>query len=100
MTNLIPLSGSDEELVRQAQEGNLAAMEALFERYQDAILLYLARLLGERHAERLALLTFRSAWEALPGLQQPADFIPWLYRIATNIAYDTRYQGPGGRPWP
>ncbi|GHO43308.1 RNA polymerase sigma factor [Ktedonospora formicarum] len=100
MTDSTPLSDSDGELVLQAQEGDLAAMEALFERHQSDIFLYLTRLLGERYAERLTLATFRSAWEALPGLQQPADFIPWLYRIATNIAYDTRYQGPGSRPWP
>jgi len=35
--------------------------------------------------------TFLKAWEALSGLRAPARFVGWLYRIATNCAYNYQH---------
>jgi len=35
--------------------------------------------------------TFLKAWEALPGLRAPERFAGWLYRIATNCAYNYQH---------
>ncbi|GCE47154.1 DNA-directed RNA polymerase specialized sigma24 family protein [Thermosporothrix hazakensis] len=78
-------------LILQAQGGDLSAMERLFERYHAHMYRYLLLLLGESGAGReLTLETFWQIWEALPGLHDPMQFVLWLYRIATNLAYDER----------
>lgn len=75
-------------LVLRAQGGNQVAFEALYERYNDRICRYLIRMLGNDGVGcELTQEVFIKAWEALPGLRQPARFAGWLYRIATNCAY-------------
>ncbi|GHO52478.1 RNA polymerase sigma factor [Ktedonobacter robiniae] len=96
-------SSGDKDLISQAQAGDIAGMQGLFMRYSSSIRLYLVRLLGEEKAPSLTVHTFRSAWEALPGLEPGADFLTWLYRIATNIAYDAQEPSARGlrrHSWP
>jgi RNA polymerase sigma-70 factor (ECF subfamily) len=74
-------------LVEQAQAGDSAAFTRLFEQFNAPMCRYLARLVGSDDVGReLAQETFLSVWRALPGLQEPACFVAWLYRIATNLA--------------
>lgn len=96
-------SSGDQDLISQAQAGEIAGMQGLFMRYSSNVQLYLARLLGEDNATALTIRTFRSAWEAMPGLEPGSDFLPWLYRIATNIAYDAQEPSARGlrrHSWP
>ncbi|EFH86769.1 RNA polymerase sigma factor [Ktedonobacter racemifer] len=96
-------SSGDKDFISQAQAGDIAGMQGLFMRYSSSIQLYLVRLLGEEKATPLTVHTFRSAWEALPGLEPGADFLTWLYRIATNIAYDAQEPSARGlrrHSWP
>jgi len=66
-----------------------ALFERLFEEYQGPILNYLYRLLGELgRAEELTQEVFLRAYRALGGLPSDANHRAWLYRIATNAAYD------------
>jgi RNA polymerase sigma-70 factor (ECF subfamily) len=66
-----------------------AAFEHLFYTYQQPILNYLYRLLGDAdRAEELAQDVFLKAYRALPALPADANQRAWLYRIATNTAYD------------
>jgi len=83
-------TGSVENtLVRMAQSGDETALEQLFERYNARIHLYLARMVGDDEIGReLAQETFLKAWESLSRLRDPSRFASWLYRIATNIAFD------------
>jgi RNA polymerase sigma-70 factor (ECF subfamily) len=89
-----PLSASrnlpDEcMLVIQAQEGDQQAFEGLFERYNDRICRYMSRMVGDDGIGcELTQEVFLKAWEALPGLRDPSRFAGWLYRIATNRAYN------------
>lgn len=85
----VPGSAPEEcHLVAQAREGNQAAFEVLYERYNNQICRYLIRMVGNDGIGcELTQETFLKAWEALPGLRDPERFASWLYRIATNCAY-------------
>jgi RNA polymerase sigma-70 factor (ECF subfamily) len=79
---------SDEQLARQAQQGERGAMAELFDRHYDRLVGYLYRLtLGDRAlAEDLAQETFLRALRALGSFQPGLPFKPWLYAIASNAA--------------
>ncbi|MBC7235957.1 MAG: RNA polymerase sigma factor [Chloroflexi bacterium] len=67
----------------------VARFEGLFDRYHKPILNYLYRLLGDAaNAEEVAQDVFVKAYNALAGLPDGANDRAWLYRIATNTAYD------------
>jgi RNA polymerase sigma-70 factor (ECF subfamily) len=89
-----PSSGSgnlpDEcKLVIRAQEGDQSAFEVLFERYNDRICRYMSRMVGDDGIGcELTQEVFLKAWEALLSLRDPSCFASWLYRIATNRAYN------------
>ena len=76
-------------LVVRAQGGDQAAFEMLYERYNDRICRYLIRMVGNDGVGcELTQETFLKAWESLLSLRDPARFTSWLYRIATNSAYN------------
>jgi RNA polymerase sigma-70 factor (ECF subfamily) len=61
----------------------------LYERYNDRICRYLSRMVGDDGIGcELTQEVFLKAWEALLGLRDPSRFASWLYRIATNRAYN------------
>ena len=66
-----------------------ALFERLFLSYQQPVLNYLYRLVGDAaRAEELTQEAFVRAYRALPRLDADANHRAWLYRIATNAAYD------------
>jgi RNA polymerase sigma-70 factor (ECF subfamily) len=76
-------------LVLRAQKGDQLAFEVLYERYNDRICRYLSRMVGDDGIGcELTQEVFLKAWEALLGLRDPSRFASWLYRIATNRAYN------------
>jgi RNA polymerase sigma-70 factor (ECF subfamily) len=98
------LVGTPDEgnLVLRAQKGDQLAFEVLYERYNDRICRYLSRMVGDDGIGcELTQEVFLKAWEALLGLRDPSRFASWLYRIATNRAYN--YQQHAKRlhviPW-
>ena len=79
----------ERELVLRAQGGDQLAFEKLYERYNNRISRYLIRMVGDDGVGcELSQETFLKAWEALLTLRDPARFASWLYRIATNRAYN------------
>lgn len=79
----------ERDLVLRAQRGDQLAFEKLYERYNDRISRYLFRMIGDDGVgSELTQETFLKAWEALLSLRQPERFANWLYRIATNNAYN------------
>jgi RNA polymerase sigma-70 factor, ECF subfamily len=64
-------------------------IDGLFERYQRPILAHLSRLVGDQAtAEDLCQDTFARALRGWSHEEPPANGGAWLYRIATNAAYD------------
>lgn len=79
----------ESELVLRAQHGDQLAFEKLYERYNSRISHYLIRMVGDDGIGcELTQETFIKAWEALLSLRNPDSFASWLYRIATNRAYN------------
>jgi RNA polymerase sigma-70 factor, ECF subfamily len=79
----------ESKLVIRAQEGDQSAFEVLFERYNDRICRYMSRMVGDDGIGcELTQEVFLKTWEALPDLRDPSRFASWLYRIATNRAYN------------
>lgn len=76
-------------MTRSADSDVEARFERLFLAYQQAILNYLHRMVGDlSRAEDLAQETFVKAYRALPRLPEDANERAWVYRIATNTAHD------------
>ena len=63
--------------------------EQLFVDHQTPIFNYLYRMVGDpSKAEELTQDAFIKAYRAMPRLPADANIRAWLYRIATNTAYD------------
>jgi RNA polymerase sigma-70 factor, ECF subfamily len=83
------LEQSDASLVMRAQIGDRAAFAGLVERYQQPLGSYLWRLSRDRDlALDLTQETFLRAYRAIGSTRPGLEVRPWLYRIATNLAYD------------
>lgn len=79
----------ERSLVLRAKGGDQSAFEALYERYNDRLCRYLTRLVGNDGIGcELTQDAFTKAWESLLSLRDPSRFASWLYRIATNRAYN------------
>jgi RNA polymerase sigma-70 factor (ECF subfamily) len=66
-----------------------AYIELLYEEYQRPILAYLTRLVSDREAaEDLCQETFIKAMRGWEGRDPSASVAAWIYRIATNTAFD------------
>ncbi|MDQ2689692.1 MAG: RNA polymerase sigma factor [Chloroflexota bacterium] len=90
-----------EELVRQAQRGDVEAFDSLARLVGDRCLAIAVRILRDidlaEDAVQAALLL---AWTDLRALRDPTRFEPWLHRILTNACYAEAkrrkrwYEGP------
>lgn len=73
----------------EARSPYTAGIEGLYEEYQRPLLAYLTRLVSDREAaEDLCQETFIKAMRGWEGRDASASPVAWLYRIATNTAYD------------
>jgi RNA polymerase sigma-70 factor (ECF subfamily) len=80
---------SDVELMARLGRGDLAALGTLVERYQNRVLLFSYRLLGDWHrAEDVSQETFLRLRQAAARYEPQAKFTTWLYRIVHNLSLD------------
>ncbi len=78
---------SDNELVRLAKAGDLAAFETLTGRHEQRVYSLALRMLRqEQDAEDVTQQTFLSVLEHLDGFRAEASFSTWVLRIATHAA--------------
>jgi RNA polymerase sigma-70 factor (ECF subfamily) len=79
----------DELLVLRSQEGDLAALGALVDRWQERLWRHAWRLLGDENAAWDAL---QDAWigisRGIGHLEDAAAFPAWAYRITSNKCRD------------
>jgi RNA polymerase sigma-70 factor (ECF subfamily) len=74
----------DDELVRRAKNGDVAAYGQLVQRHQ-ALAVKTAMILGAGHsAEDVAQEAFLAAWRSLDRFHAGRPFRPWILRIVTN----------------
>jgi len=86
---------TDEELVLEAQNGNVLAFAELVRRHQRAVkkdLSYSFGLAGE--ADDIAQEAFLRAYQKLYLLKPPHNFRAWVQKIAVNMARNQMIRGP------
>ena len=79
----------DEDLVHQTLSGEASAFSKLVERHWEEVCSFVEGILGNRQdAEEVTQDAFLKAYFNLETLKNPSSFLPWLKRIARNIALD------------
>lgn len=87
----------DEQLVREAQAGNLRSFNTLVERHERSLYNLVLRHVSDRQlAEDVTQEAFISAWRAIHTFKG-GSFKAWLFRIAVNKARDL-YRSRSRRP--
>ena len=77
------------DLVRRAQKGDEAAQRELIVAYQHRVAGFVFAMTGRSdYVEDLAQQVFIKMIRALDGLQAPAQFESWLFRLARNTCID------------
>ena len=82
-------SERETNLIRQAQEGDCQAFEALLRLHEQHVFAIIGSFLRRRQdAEDLAQDVFLKAYLAIRRFRPGAPFAPWLRRITVNTCYD------------
>lgn len=77
----------DAELMARVQRGDEVALGALMERWELPVKSVIGRLvLNAREAEDLAQETFVRVWQQREKFRAGAEFRPWVFSIAVNLA--------------
>ncbi len=85
------LRDPDVQLMLRVQEGDEAAFAQLVENYRDRLVSVFTHLLGDSQAaEDLAQEAFLRVYRVRHGYEPTAKFSTWMYRIAGNLASNTR----------
>lgn len=78
---------TDQELVRRTLAGDLRSFEEIVKRHQQGVFGVIFRLVkNKEEAEDLAQDAFIKCYQNLEKFDQGRPFIPWIYRIASNLA--------------
>jgi RNA polymerase sigma-70 factor, ECF subfamily len=76
-------------VARTELPGQTWSFERIYDEYKTPIYNYIYHLVGSREqADDLTQDTFLKAYKALPKMDANLRLSAWLYRIATNTAYD------------
>jgi RNA polymerase sigma-70 factor, ECF subfamily len=76
----------DEDLMRQYGEGDLDALNAIFQRYKTPVFNFSLRILGNRaDAEDAVSEVFIAVFEKKYRPQPKAKFTTWLFAVAHNV---------------
>lgn len=82
---------NDQELVRSAQGGDLAAFEVLVRQHGPALYAFIYRLVGDPvDAEELTQEAWVRAWRSLSGFKGKSEFKTWLFKIGMNLTFNLK----------
>lgn len=82
-----PAPSEDTELMRRVQTGDAVALGALMQRWEVPVKAVIARVvLNAADAGELAQETFVRVWQQRAKFRPDAEFRPWLFSIALNLA--------------
>jgi len=80
---------SEQEQIQRCQNGDVEAFEMLIQDYENKILNYCYRMLGNQSdAEDAAQETFVKVFRFIGSFTGQSSFSTWLYKIASNICLD------------
>ena len=78
---------SDEELMKQFQQGAVVAYDILMDRYEEPLKHYIYKFVKEwQEAEDILQETFMRVFRNRHSYRPVAKFSTWLYTIAGNLA--------------
>ncbi|SEW36850.1 RNA polymerase sigma factor [Chitinophaga arvensicola] len=78
-----------EEILKKALSGDIRSFQTLFAEFQHPLKSYLYRLLTDRNdVDDLTHDTFIRAFDKISTFQQESSLKTWVFKIATNLAYD------------
>lgn len=78
---------ADREWMGRVQRGEEAALGALMERWELPLKAFIGRIvLNASEAEELAQETFVRVWQQREKFRAGAEFRPWVFSIAVNLA--------------
>ncbi len=81
----------DNELIQQAQRGDMVAFEQLVRRYDQQVLSISATYVNDRDdAKDIYQEVFLRVFKGLRKFQFRSEFSTWLYRITTNVCLSFR----------
>ena len=79
------------DMVREAQQGSVAAFEHLYRENVDRVHALCLRFSGDRvRAEELTQDVFVRAWEKMGTFRGDSAFSTWLHRLAVNVVLGSR----------
>jgi RNA polymerase sigma-70 factor (ECF subfamily) len=82
---------SESDLIVRARRGDAAAWKTLIERYQDQVHAVAFRMIGDADdAHDIAQEVFVRFYRALSRFRSDGRVATWLYRVAVNLAIDTK----------
>ncbi len=88
-TGSVFMPDDDAPVIERAQQGDSAAFDLLFEKYQEYVYHIAYGIVGRTDEARdIAQDVFVQIYHALPRFRRGARFSTWLYRIAANRATD------------
>lgn len=80
-------AAEDRELMRRVQTGDETAFAALMQRWELPVKSVIGRLVfNASEAEELAQETFVRVWQQREKFRAGAEFRPWVFAIAVNLA--------------
>jgi RNA polymerase sigma-70 factor (ECF subfamily) len=78
-----------DDVVRRAQNGDVAAFEAIYRAHNAAIYALCRRMVGdEREARDLVQDVFVRAWQRLPTFKGQSALATWMHRLAVNVVLE------------
>ncbi len=80
--------GSEDHMLSSEPGGPQLAFQSVYDEFHRRIQRYLDRLVGPTEAEDLTQEVFAKVSLALPQFRGDSSLSTWIYRIATNTAYD------------
>jgi RNA polymerase sigma-70 factor (ECF subfamily) len=79
----------DQELVKRTLKGDKGAFEMIIHRYQQPVLNYIGRMVGERQlALDISQDIFIKVYASLHSYRPQFKFSTWMYKIASNYMID------------
>jgi RNA polymerase sigma-70 factor (ECF subfamily) len=85
------MTGSETELIMQAQRGNMSAFEQLVQRHDKRVLTIAAGYVHSADdAKDIYQEVFLRVYKGLPKFQYKSEFSTWIYRITTNVCLSHR----------
>lgn len=80
----------DEQLVERCKQGSQDAFEKLVNRHKRPIFNLAYRMTGDyEEAEDIAVEVFLRIYRTLARFKKGSKFVPWLYKIATNVCINS-----------